>query len=187
MHQTKRRFVGVDIDKACHMKKVAIFGNAGGGKSTLAKRLADLTQLPLYSLDMMLFRAGWGEISHEEVEKVCADLLRQDKWIIDCCTCADFAWQQADTLIYIDLPLITHYWWVTKRLIKGLFVTPLGWPERSPLWRCSMNSYRYLLVFHRQEIPKYRQLVADAAASKRIHHLKSSAEMRAFLGSIKRE
>jgi adenylate kinase family enzyme len=35
------------------MKKVAVFGNTGGGKSTLARRLAELTQIPLYSLDMI--------------------------------------------------------------------------------------------------------------------------------------
>jgi adenylate kinase family enzyme len=30
------------------VKKVAVFGNAGGGKSTLAKKLAELTHIPLY-------------------------------------------------------------------------------------------------------------------------------------------
>jgi adenylate kinase family enzyme len=37
------------------MRRVAIFGNAGGGKSTLARRLAELTKLPLYVVDMMQF------------------------------------------------------------------------------------------------------------------------------------
>jgi adenylate kinase family enzyme len=30
------------------MRKVAVFGNAGGGKSTLARGLAEVTGLPLY-------------------------------------------------------------------------------------------------------------------------------------------
>ncbi|AFY96762.1 hypothetical protein Cha6605_5915 [Chamaesiphon minutus PCC 6605] len=33
------------------MKKVAAFGNTGGGKSTLSKNLAEITGLPLYILD----------------------------------------------------------------------------------------------------------------------------------------
>ena len=33
------------------MKKVAVFGNAGGGKSTLSKSLAEMTGLPLVALD----------------------------------------------------------------------------------------------------------------------------------------
>src|SRR5204863_4830702 len=43
------------------MKRVAIFGNAGAGKSTLAWRLAGLTQLPLYPLDLIQFIGGGGE------------------------------------------------------------------------------------------------------------------------------
>ena len=31
-----------------YVKKVAVFGNAGGGKSTLSRKLAELTDLPLY-------------------------------------------------------------------------------------------------------------------------------------------
>ena len=35
-----------------------MFGNAGGGKSTLARRLAELTGLSLYVLNMIQFGAG---------------------------------------------------------------------------------------------------------------------------------
>ena len=40
------------------MNRVAVFGNAGGGKSALAQRLAELTGMPLYVVDMMQFRPG---------------------------------------------------------------------------------------------------------------------------------
>jgi hypothetical protein len=76
---------------------------------------------------------------------------------------------------------------VTKRLIKGLFADPPGWPPNSPLWSSTMSSYRVLWPCHRRLTPKYRQLVADMAASKRVHHLTSPAEMAAFLDAIKRE
>jgi adenylate kinase family enzyme len=172
------------------MKRVAVFGNAGGGKSTLAKRLAELTRLPLYPLDMIQFRAGGGAVPHQEYLKAHADLLCRDEWIIDGFGCVASAWERfsrADTLVYIDLPLITHHWFVTKRLIKGLFATPKGWPDNSPIWSSTMNSYKVLWPCHRGLTPRYRQLVADAAASKRVHHLKSPAEMTAFLDAIKRE
>lgn len=172
------------------MKRVAVFGNAGGGKSTLAKRLADLTRLPLYPLDMIQFGAGGGEVPHEEYLKAHAVLLSQDEWIIDGFGCVASAWERfskADTLVYIDLPLITHHWLVTKRLIKGLFVTPQGWPENSPIWSSTMSSYRVLWLCHRGLTPRYRQLVAEVAASKRVHHVKLPAEMTAFLNAIKRE
>jgi len=172
------------------MKKVAIFGNTGGGKSTLAKRLTEVTRLPLYPIDLIQFKAGGGRVPYDEYLKAHADLLRRDEWIIDGFGDVASAWErfaQADTLVYIDLPLVTHYWWVTKRLIEGLFVTPEGWPEKSPMWRSTMDSYKVVWLCERRLTPRYRQLVADAAASKRVHHLKSPTEMATFLDAIKRE
>jgi adenylate kinase family enzyme len=172
------------------MKRVAVFGNAGGGKSTIARRLANLTRLPLYPLDMIQFRPGGGEVPREEYLRAHADLLRRDEWIIDGYGCISTAWERfakADTLVYVDLPLFTHHWFVTKRLIKGLFVTPEGWPEGSPMWGSTMNSYKVLWLCHYRLTPRYRQLVADVAASKRVHHVKSKAEMTGLLDAIKRE
>jgi hypothetical protein len=122
--------------------------------------------------------------------KAHADLLRKDEWIIEGFGDVASAWERfsrADTLTYIDLPLVTHHWRVTKRLIKAPFVSAEGWPENSPMWKSTINSYKVVWNCHRRLTPKYRQLVADVANSKRVHHLKWPAEMRTFLGAVKRE
>jgi len=41
------------------MKRVAIFGNAGGGKSTLARKLAAITGLPLHVIDKIRYRTEY--------------------------------------------------------------------------------------------------------------------------------
>jgi adenylate kinase family enzyme len=172
------------------MQRVAVFGNAGGGKSTFARRLAALTGLPLYPLDLIQYRPGGGKVPDEEYLRAHAGLPGQEAWIIDGFGSVASAWERfarADTLIHIDLPLVTHHWWVTKRLIKGAFVLPESWPEGSPIWRSSMDSYRVLWHCHRRLTPRYRQLVADMAGSKRVHHLTSPAAMRRLLGAIGRE
>jgi|SRR5215204_3630149 len=171
------------------MKRVAVFGNAGGGKSTLSKRLAELTGLPLYALDSIKYQPGGGEVPRDQYLRIHSDILRRDEWIIDGFGCLATAWERfskADTLIFIDLPVVTHYWWVTKRLIKGLLVNPEGWPENSPMWRSTMSSYRVIRLCDERLTPKYRQLVADSAPSKRIHHLKSRSDMKAFLQGVAR-
>jgi len=172
------------------MKRVAIFGNAGGGKSTLAKHLAALAHLPLYQLDMIQYRVGGGEVPREEYLRAHANLLYQDTWIIEGFGTVDTAWQRfemADTLIHIDLPLVTHYWWVTKRLIRSSHTPPEGWPKGSPMWRSTMNSYRVIWPCHRKLTPRYRRLLEEKAASARVHHLRSSAEISGFLTDIERE
>jgi adenylate kinase family enzyme len=118
------------------MKRVAVFGNAGGGKSTLARRLAELTRLPLYPLDLIQFKAGGGKVPHQDYLKAHADLIVRDQWIIDGFGCVESAWARfaaADTLIYLDLPLANHYWWVTKRLIKGALRGTGGMAGQQPV------------------------------------------------------
>ena len=109
------------------MQRVAVFGNTGGGKSTLARRLADVTGLPLYPLDLIQYRVGGGLVPRDQYLRAHADLMRQDAWIIDGFGCVASAWERfakADTLVYVDLPLAWHYWWVTKRLLNGLWAVP---------------------------------------------------------------
>lgn len=173
------------------MRKVAIFGNAGGGKSTIARRLAELTGLPLYPVDMMQFRAVPGdvpsEVPHAEYLRTHSLLLTGDAWIIDGYGCRMSAWERfaaADTLIYIDLPLATHFLWVTKRLLKGIFVTTEGWPAGSPILKSSIRSYRVLWACHRHLTPKYREFVSEARRHKRVHHLRSRDDISAFLASV---
>jgi adenylate kinase family enzyme len=66
------------------MRRIAVFGNAGGGKSTLSRQLAEMTRLPLYVLDLIEYPAGYrsneengGKISADEYARLHADILRR--------------------------------------------------------------------------------------------------------------
>ena len=172
------------------MNRVAIFGNAGGGKSTLARELAALTGLPLYVIDEIKFRPGGSEVPHEEYLQLHSALVGRDQWIIDGFESIKLAWERfeaADTLVHVDLPLAVHALWVTKRLVKGLFVDPPGWPEGSPVISSSIQSYRVLWSCHTRLTPRYRSYVSQVAQHKRVFHLRSGAELRNFVQSIKNE
>jgi adenylate kinase family enzyme len=174
------------------MKKVAVFGNAGGGKSTLSRQLAKITGLPLYVLDIIRFRGGvyrldekeGGKLPDEEYVSIHREILSQDEWIIDGYGNLPTVWERisaADTLVHIDLPIMAHYWGVTRRFAMGLFQNPEGWPENSPIWESTLDGYRVILPCHRILTPKYRQCLAEAASSKQVHHLTSRTAMKAYL------
>lgn len=136
------------------------------------------------------FRAGGVKVPQHEFLQAQADLLRRDEWIIDGFGSAALSWERfaaADTSVYVDLPLLIHYTWVTKRLIKGLFADPKGWPAGSSLWSSTLGSYRVIPLCHRNLTPKYRLLVAEVAASKRVHHLRSIAQIHSFLETVRKE
>jgi adenylate kinase family enzyme len=172
------------------MKRVAVFGNAGGGKSTLARQLAAITGLPLHVIDMLQFRPGGIAVPQAEYLKLHHDLLAQETWIIDGFGDTTTVWERcgvADTLIHVDLPLPIHYWRVTKRLVAGLLADPEGWPKGSPLWSSTMSSFRVIPLCHRHMTPRYRQLIAEMAPTKRVAHLRSPAQVTMFLDEVRNE
>jgi adenylate kinase family enzyme len=172
------------------MKKVAVFGNAGGGKSTLSKRLSEITGLPLHVLDKIKYQSGGTEVPHEDYKRTHEKILATDRWIIDGFGCMETVWlrlNEADSLVFIDLPLYVHFWWVTKRLIIGSFKPPEGWPEKSPILKSSIKSYCVLWLCHKHLTPRYRQYIEQAQNTKRVYHIRSTEQIAHFFESIENE
>jgi adenylate kinase family enzyme len=166
------------------MKKVAVFGNAGGGKSTLSKKLSEITGLPLHILDKIQYQPGGIEVSQEDYRRIHEQILATDQWIIDGFGCMETLWRRlnaADTLVFVDLPLFVHFGWVTKRLVTGYFKPPEGWPERSPLLKSSLSSYRVLWRCHKYLTPRYREYIQQAQSTKQVYHIRSAQQISHFL------
>ncbi len=169
------------------MKKVAVFGNAGGGKSTLSQRLADMTGLPWVPLDSIKYQPGGGEVPPAEFKAAHDALMEQDQWVVDGFGSLDTVWERlevADTLVYLDMPILWHYWWVTKRFLQSAWVPPAGWPERSPLLKGTLNSYTTVWLCHTKLTPKYRDYVEQAKATKQVYHLRSPKDIAQFYQTI---
>lgn len=169
------------------MEKVAVFGNAGAGKSTLSKRLAAITGLPWVPLDCLKYKPGGEAVAPAEFKLAHDRLLQQERWIIDGFGSLDTVWARlaaADTLVYLDMALPRHYWWVTKRLMEGAWRPPAGWPDHSPLLQGTVNAYRTVWLCHTKLTPKYRQYVAEAAATQQVYHLRSPQAIADFLQAI---
>jgi adenylate kinase family enzyme len=172
------------------MKKVAVFGNAGGGKSTLSKRLSQITGLPLYVLDKIQYPSGGKPLPQEDYKHVHQKILATDRWIIDGFGCMETVWlrlDEADTLVFVDLPLYVHFWWVTKRLITGFFSPPEGWPHNSPILRSSLSSYRVLWLCHKYLTPKYREYIEQARSLKSVYHIRSTQQISQFFELMENE
>ncbi|MFK8186426.1 MAG: adenylate kinase [Phormidesmis sp.] len=172
------------------MKRVAVFGNAGAGKSTLSKRLAQVTGLPLIALDLLQYDAGGKAVSHEAFKAAHDQVLQQESWIVDGFGSLDTVWVRldaADTLVYVDMPLLQHYWWVTKRFLKGAFVLPEGWPKGSSILQGTLQSYRTVGLCHQKLTPRYRDYVREAQGTKQVYHLRSTQEIKAFHQAIARQ
>lgn len=172
------------------MKKVAVFGNAGGGKSTLSKKLFQVTGLPLCVLDKIQYQSNGTKVTQEEYKRTHEKILVNDRWIIDGFGCMETLWQrlnEADTLVFVDLPLYVHFWWVTKRLITGYFKPPQGWHQISPILKSSLSSYRVLWLCHKYLTPKYREYIEQAQSTKNVYHIRSTQQISQFFALIDAE
>ena len=65
------------------MKKAIIIGCPGSGKSTFARKLQDISDLPLYHLDMIYWTPDRTIIPKEEFLEILSEILAQEQWIID--------------------------------------------------------------------------------------------------------
>jgi hypothetical protein len=130
-----------------------------------------------------------GKVSSEVYEKLHDEILRGDAWIIDGFESVAQAWKRfeaADTLIHVDLPIAVHCWGVTKRLVRGLFKNPAGWPKHTPVLESSLNAYRVIWRCHTQLTPRYRQLIAETT-SKQAHRLTSYSDISRLLQSVEQD
>ena len=166
---------------------VAVFVNTGVGKSSLSYLFAEITGLPWIPLDLLQYRPGGKKVPHAEFKAAHDALLKQDQWIVDGFGSPDTLWNRlaaADTLVYLDMPVVQHYWWVTKRFLKGAWVPPAGWPENSSLLQGTLNSYSTVWLCHTKLTPKYREYVVKAKETKQVYHLRSRRDVAQFYQTI---
>src|ERR1700722_6307120 len=69
----------------CEMvvRRVAVIGSPGSGKSTVARRLGERLALPVVHLDQLFWRPGWVESSMEEFRELHAAVIGRDAWVVD--------------------------------------------------------------------------------------------------------
>jgi adenylate kinase family enzyme len=99
------------------MKKIVIIGSAGAGKSTLARQLGDILQIEVIHLDSLFWRTGWKKISRGKQKEIQRRLVRKESWIMDGSYHAtlDSRINAADTVIFLDMPLLLCIWRVIIR------------------------------------------------------------------------
>ncbi len=170
-----------------NLKKVAVFGKPGGGKSTISKAISEIVGLPLYQLDSIQYEEGGIKVADDVFEQRHAKILESSSWVLDGLGPIESFRQrisEADTLVYIDLPMYLNFWWVTKRLLKSPFVYPAGWPKGSPLLKSTFASWRNLYFSKRFWTPEFRQKMVDLRSSKEVYIISSPTEISQFLNEI---
>jgi hypothetical protein len=126
------------------MRRIAIVGNSGTGKSTLARQLAVKLDLTHIELDSLFHHANWPSTPVDEFQaKIRSALATADATTDGWTTCGNYRsasgrvnQQAADTIVWLDMPR----WLIMRRTLRrALTREVLGNGNREPL----TNFYRW--------------------------------------------
>lgn len=165
------------------MKKVAVFGKPGSGKSTLCKALAEASGIPLHQLDLIEYNKEGERVGRPVFDEAHERILSSESWIIDGLgplNAFNQRLEAADTLIYVDLPYWTSYWFVTKRLLKGLFVKPDGWPEGSSVLKGTLECFKVLRLCPKFWNDDFVRRLEAISIGKSFYRVRSISELNSF-------
>lgn len=166
------------------VRRVAVVGNAGGGKSTLCEVLGKALSLPVYSLDSIKWRPGWQPVPEAEVERQCLAWIAQDQWIIDGFGSWEFMdaeFERAEAIICIDLPLRVHYFRAFKRQIRDLFQTRKDLPENCPMYRMTIPMFKTIWFTHWLARPRLLELLDRFRPTRTVLHLQTRSSLNRLI------
>lgn len=167
------------VGQDCPVKRVAVVGPGGAGKSTFASALGARTGLPVVHLDRHFWKPGWVETEGAEWRQVQFELFGGDRWIADGNYGGSFdvRFARADTVVVIARPRLACLAGALRRSgrNRGRAVQADGCPER-----LQVDFYRWIWNYERDSRPRL-----DAALERHPHldvvELRTRAGMRDFV------
>jgi len=166
------------------VRRIAVIGNGGGGKSTLCRALGERLELPVYEVDAVQWLPGWRAAPLDETTRILESWAADDEWIIDGFgpfPVIERRLDRADTIVYIDFPFVLHLWWSLKRQV-GARVRGQAWAGQ-PRPPGDLRLFRTLRRVDAMR-PRLREMVSRGDRAAKLIDLRSPSEMRRWLGSV---
>jgi adenylate kinase family enzyme len=168
--------------------RIVVIGNAAGGKSTLARHLARGRELPLFEVDRLLWLPGWQLVPEANYARGHAEIVAQDRWVIDGLGRQDSIAERltrSTEIILIDMPVWMHFWLAAERQIawaQGLLDDPPAGAAEMPPTR---ELFRTMSEVDQGWLPDIRSMCAEAELEgKAVTRLTSVDEIDAFVGGL---
>jgi adenylate kinase family enzyme len=167
------------------VKRVAVIGSGGAGKSVLSLELARRTGLPVTHLDREYWRADWEPTPEPEWEARVAEIVDGERWIID----GNFGGTMhlrlavADTVLFLDIPRLVCVWAVTRRWLR---YRRQSRPDMTPGLndKLDLEFLRWIWGYPTTRRPGILRQLAELPPSTRVLRLTSRGQIREFLAGI---
>lgn len=164
------------------MRRVAVIGCPGAGKSTFARRLGAILGIEVIHLDRLYWHPGWVRTPADQWAQIQEATLHADRWIVDGNYAATLHLRvaAADTVIFFDFPTAVCLWRSLLRVAKSRWTARPdmadGCPERG-----NLEFLRFIWSFRRAKRPGMVCRLREVQGDKHVVYLTSSGEADAFL------
>ena len=166
------------------MPRIHVTGNAGVGKTTLARRIAILVDAPVFCLDEIVWKPGWKKSQPEERIPKERALCARPAWVID--GVSRLVRERADMIVFLDYPRKVSFWRCAKRNCRYLFKSRPGLPPGCPEIQILPTLARIIWRFPTQVRPTLLAEFEQWKDEKTIVHIRSDTELSEFLRSLGR-
>jgi energy-coupling factor transporter ATP-binding protein EcfA2 len=98
-------------------ERIVVVGRTGSGKTTLARQLAAVLQVPHVELDSLYFGPQFSTAPLALLRERTTAAIAGDRWVTDGNKRAvrDLVWPRADTIVWLDYSLGVSIWRLGKR------------------------------------------------------------------------
>jgi len=158
--------VSGELGASRSLRRIAVIGGVGSGKTTLAATIAGQLGMPHVELDGLRYEADWKPVADKEFHSRVAQYAGTDRWVIDGNYEAtrDIVWVRADLVVWIDysLPVIISRF--VRRTIRRLLrreVFSAGKRERISRLFGRHSMLLWSIRSHGPRREKYEGLVAS--------------------------
>jgi adenylate kinase family enzyme len=168
--------------------RIVVIGNAAGGKSTLARRLARRRAPPLIEVDRLLWQPGWQLTPSADYARQHAGIVAREDWVIDGLGRQDSIAERlarSTEIVLIDMPLWMHFALAAERQIawaRGQLDHP---PVAAAEMPATAELFRTMWEVEQTWMPELRSMCAEAELEgKAVTRLGNVEEIDAFISEI---
>ena len=169
------------------MKRIAIIGPGGAGKSTLARQIGAVLNLPVIHLDAYYWHEGWIETRKEVWEHTVREMTEGEAWVMDgnYGGTMELRLTAADTVVFLDLPPLLCVWRVVRRQVRYRNRTRPdmgpGCPEK-----LDPTFLKWIWNYRRDRRPGILERMARYTEGRRLVHLQTPSQVQRFLNGLPR-
>lgn len=173
------------------LRRVAVVGATGSGKTRLAQALARRLAVRHVELDALFWEPGWRPADREVFRARVAAALACPGWVTDgnYHPVRDLVWRPATALIWLDYPLPLVLWRLARRTARRLMTREELWNGNRERLSENLLSRDSLFLWALQSHPRQRrEYPAELARPEYAHlavvHLRRPHETDQWLTSL---